>query len=339
MKAWRLHEAGKLQLDELPVQSVGEGCIKLKTLASGIGLSDVLAYEGKLVREAAPMIIGRECVGLVTETGEGVTGVTRGDRVAVDPFVSCKSCPSCKANKPDSCEKLFCCGVDDNGFMSDFSVVSADSVYLLPERIKEQDAVFLSHIALAINTVSKLNLDKGENIVIVGASAMGLILAQVALYYQAVPILVDVDADRLHLAEQLGIYYTVNSVDASPQKRIFSLTGGRMSETVAYMAPSHMSFSHSLDFAAKGGRVAIVGWADTVSDLQSGFSSVLTKQLSVVGVNNGAKLFPAAINLLANRTIDVGKLISREIPFADVEASVREMAEYKDRFIKVVVKP
>ena len=339
MKAWRLHEAGKLTLDELPVQTVGAGCIKLKTLACSVGLSDVLAFEGQVFREALPMIIGRECVGLVTETGEGVTSLTRGDRVAVDPFVSCKACPPCKSGRADHCEKLYCLGVDDNGFMSDFSVVSADSAYRLPDRIKDQDAVFLPHIALAISTVNKLKLDKGQNVVIVGAGALGLILAQVVLYYQAVPILVDVDADRLRLAESLGVYYTVNSVDADPQKRIFAITGGHMSEAVAYMSPSHMSFARSLDFAARGGKVAVTGWSDTVSDQQSGFASVIKKQLTVMGVNNGARLFPASINLLANNTINVAPLISREIPFAEVDAGVRDIAKNKDRYIKVLVKP
>lgn len=338
MKAWRIHEPGSLTLDELPVQSVGEGCVKIKTLAAGISLTDADMYDGSLPVPAAPMIIGRSCVGLVVETGEGVLGLQRGDRVAVDPFVSCKSCPACKAGKPDRCEKLTCMGVDDNGFMSDFSVVSADAAHPLPERIKDTDATFLGHIALAINTIDKLNLDKGENIVIVGANAFGLILAQVALYYQAVPIMVDIDAERLKIAEALGVYYTINSVEADPQKRIFSITGGRMSETVAYVATSNMSFFRSLGFAAKSGRVAVLGWEDNAAEQQSDFSAILTKQLHIVGVNNGAKQISAAINLLANRTLDVSKIISREIPFSGVGECVRELAQDKDRYIMTVVK-
>ena len=201
MKAWRLHEKGVLTLDELPVQTVGESCVKFKTLAAGLSLTDLLMYEDKVHIGSEPHIVGRQCVGLVTEVGEAVSGFARGDRVAVDPFVPCKSCPPCKAGKYDECEKMVCRGVDDDGFMSDFNVVSSSMIYKIPERIKDSDAVMIEYVALGINTVNKLHLDKGEYIVIVGANAIGICLAQVALYNQAVPILVDVDADRLALAK------------------------------------------------------------------------------------------------------------------------------------------
>ena len=58
----------------------------------------------------------------------------------------------------------------------------------------------------------------------------------------------------------------------------------------------------------------------------------------MVGVNNGAKLFPAAINLLATRTVDVSKLVSREVKFDDVENFIKEQADNADGFILAAVK-
>lgn len=339
MKAWRIHDKEKLTLDDMPIQSVGERCVKLKTLASGISLTDVMMYEGSLLPRCAPMIIGRQCVGLVSEVGENVVGLQRGDRVVADPFVRCDACPQCKAGKSDECEKMLCYGVNDDGFMSDFTVAPASMLYVLPDRIKDSDAVFTEHVALSINAVSKLNLEDGEHIVIVGADALGICLAQVAIYYKAVPILVDTDAASLALAESLGIYYTINSVEADPAKKIFSITGGKMAETAAFVTTSRMAFGRSLDYVVKGGRVALVGCADVGGELTGAFSSILNKQLKVVGVNNGARLFPAAINLLANHTVDVEKLVTKEIGFDKVEETVRESVNSFGGFIKAVVKP
>ena len=339
MKAWRLHAKEELTLDELPVQTVGENCVKFKTLAAGLSLTDLLMYEGKVPFGSEPHIIGRQCVGLVTEVGSLVSGFARGDRVAVDPFVPCKNCPPCKANRHDECEKMTCRGVDDDGLMSDFNVVSASMLHKIPERIKDSDAVLIEYVALGINTVNKLKLDKGEYIVIVGANAIGLCLAQVALYSQAVPILVDMDAERLALAKELGVYYTINSVESDPVKKIFALTGGRMAETVAFINSSQMAFGRCLDYAAVGGRVAIVGWASAADELSGNFGGVLRRQLKVVGVNNGAKLFPSAINLLATRTVDVSRLISAEVKFSEIQEFVSEHAKEVNRYLKVVVKP
>lgn len=338
MKAWRLHDKEVLTLDDLPVQNVGDGCVKLKTLASGISQTDVLMYAGKMPLKSSPLIIGRQCVGMVTEVGENVTRLQRGDRVVADPFAACGVCPQCKDERYDECERLICHGVDDDGFMSDFCVLPANSLYKLPDRIKDEDAVLIEHIALSINAVNKLNLEKGEHLVIVGASTLGIILAQVAIYYQAVPVLVDTDAQNLALAEELGVYYTVNSVDADPVKKIFAITGGKMAEAVAFINTAQMAFGRSLDYAARGGRVALIGWADVAEDISGGFGAILDKQLKVMGVNNGAHMYSSAINLLANRTLDVSRLISHEIKFDDVANSVREHIENPALFLKAVVK-
>ena len=103
MKAWRLHDKGKLTLDELPSQSVGEGCVKIKTLACGISLTDVLMYEGKLAPGSLPVIIGRQCVGMVTETGENVTGLVRGDRVACGNCLRLRFTVACGARICGGC--------------------------------------------------------------------------------------------------------------------------------------------------------------------------------------------------------------------------------------------
>lgn len=338
MKAWRIYEKGDLRCDELDSQPVGENCVKLKMLASAISLTDTMLFDGQLPLHCSPMIIGRQGVGLVTEVGAGVTGFKRGDRVAVAPYACCNNCPPCKAGHTSDCEKLLTFGVEDNGFMCDFAVVGADNLYTLPDRVKDTDAVFLEHIAMAINTLTRLDIEKGEHLVIVGSNVIGLIMAQVAMYYQAVPILVDTRQDRLDMAEQLGICYTINSVDADPQKKIFSMTGGHMADAVAFVTTSKMSLLRSLDYTAKGGRVAIVGWADSKADLNASFSSVFTKQLTVTGVNNGAKNIPSAINMLANKTVDVKSMASKEISFAEVGDYVREAVEMPNKYMKIIVK-
>lgn len=337
MKAWRIYDKGVLKCDEMDSQPAGEGCVKLKMLKTAISITDTMLYDGRLNLKTSPMIIGRQGIGMVTEVGKDVTKFQRGNRVVVNPYKSCSVCNNCKTGKSSDCEKLVTYGVEDDGFMRDFAVLSADDVYSLPDRIRDSDAVFLEHIAMAINTVSKLNVEKGEHIVIVGANVVGLIMAQVAIYYQAVPILVDTRQDRLELAESMGVYYTINSVDIDPYKKIFTLTGGKMAEAVAFITTSKMSLVRSLDYAAKCGRVAIVGWVDSKGDLNACLSSVFTHQLTLMGINNGAKYLPSAINMLANKTVDVSRLISKEIDFADVHKYVEEQSAMPNRFMKVVV--
>lgn len=334
MKAWRVYGPKDLRLDEMDSQPVGSDCVKIKLMHGAITVNDVGVYAGD-VKVDYPIILGRHGVGMVTEVGDKVKTLSRGDKVAVAPYACCHACANCLAGKTAECEKALAFGETEDGMLRDFAVVSADDVFNLPDRIDLKDAAFLEHIAMAVNTVSKLDLDKGEHIVIVGADITGIVLAQVAMYYQAVPILVDIRADQLDIASRLGIYYTVNSVDSDPYKKIFMMTGGRMAETVAYCTGT-VPFGRTLDYAAKGGRVAVVGW-HVPDDLKAPLSTVMTRRLTVMGVSDIGRNMSSAINMLANKTVDVAPLISREVAFADVGGIVAEMADAPGKYMKVII--
>lgn len=335
MKAWRVYGPKDVRLDDMDSQPVGENCVKIKLLHSAISANDLNVYDGS-VKADYPVIIGRHGIGMVTEVGEGVRTLARGDKVAVSPYACCHACANCLAGKTTECEKMLTFGESEDGFLRDFAVVSQDDVYMLPDRIALKDANFLEHIAMAVNTVSKLDLEKGEHIVIVGAGINGIALAQVAIYYQAVPILIDMHADKLELASKLGVYYTINSVETDPYKKIFALTGGRMAETVAYIAGGSMPFGRTLDYAAKGGRVAVVGW-HIPDDMTAPLSTLMSRRLTVMGVSDIGRNISSAINMLANKSVNVSQLISREIAFDECGTVIREMSENPGKYIKVIV--
>jgi threonine dehydrogenase-like Zn-dependent dehydrogenase len=181
-------------------------------------------------------------------------------------------------------------------------------------------------------------MQKGDHIVIVGASIVGLLLAQLAMYYQAVPILVDGRQSHLDIASKLGIYYTVDYVNSDPYKKIVSITGGRLSENVVLIGAGGISLSNSLKFVSYGGSLVI---ADVDNYYDNDFSAVPTiasKQLSLHGISNGLKHFMPSINLLAQKTVSVSQFVSKEIEFSQVEQFLQQIAESPFEHIKVIVK-
>ena len=319
MKAWRIYEPNHLKFDEMDAQPVGEGCVKLKMLRSAVSQMDVRLYTGKLKAEY-PLILGRQGVGMVTEVGEGVTSYKRGDRVAVNPVTPCRSCSACVSGHPHECTHMLTYGMTEDGFLRDFAVVPADDLIGLPDRISDTDAIFLEHI------------------VVYGATLVGLILAQAAIYYQAVPVLVDMRADRLSLAESLGVYYTVNPVESDPFKKIFTITGGRMAETVAFMADCGMRPGQALNYVAAGGRVAFVGWKELLDETDASIAPVIANRLKVTGVSCSGRNMPSAVNMLANKAINVEKLVNKEVGIEQAGDIIAESAAYPDKYLKVPVK-
>jgi len=336
MKAWRIKENG-ISLDQMDTQEVFDNCVKIKISYASITLTDRLLSQDKLKCEY-PLILGRAAVGMVVETGAEVKNCTRGDMVTMRPLSACNDCPKCLDAKSNECEKSFTFGLTESGFLSDFTVVSSNDIVKLPERITPQDAIFIDCIDISISAISKMGLEKGEYLAICGADALGIIMAQSAMYYQIVPILIDIDPSFLQIAEDLGVYYTINSGETDTKKQVFSLTGGKMAHAVAYISESNFPFSACLDYVKNEGSVAICGLRGTLKEHSILTGQVHNRTLSLFGITESNKHILSAINMLASKTIITKPLIAEEIAFEDVDKTLRKEIFQGSTYLKTLVK-
>lgn len=334
MKAWKITAPRELALEEVKSESVGEECVKIKILNYGVSTADAALYNGT-VSATYPIIPCRQCVGFVSEVGERVKSLQRGNRVVAYPYVQCGTCSACEDSRPLDCENLATIGMDEDGFARDFAVLGANALYALPDRVSDEEAIYTEHIAMAINTLNSLDLQKGEHIVIIGATIMGIIMAQVATYYQAVPIIVDLRSDRLDIARSLGVTYAINAVDDDPSKKIFSITGGHMAEAVAFMLSSDMPLQRCIDYCARSARLALVGWKNNKTDLNINLKQLIAKRGRLITITDCGRNFPAAINLLVNKTVQVTPLTAKIIAFDEFKDQMENPCE---AFGKVIVK-
>lgn len=338
MKAWTLKAPGSIELADSESRFVDKDYVKIKLRYSSISAPDLLMYDGRLSFNA-PLILGRQGIGMVTEVGDSEAReesknikLKRGDMVAIKPFSACGGCMMCTGGKPNECENKLVYGINTDGFLSDFTVVKAEDVYKLPERIDLKSAILLEHIDIAISTINELKLERGEHIVINGASYLGLIIAQLALSSQAVPIIVDYDKERLALAQKY-VYYVLDYSEVDVRKKILNITGGRMSETIVHMPQSGLPFGQALSLAGNNGRVAIAGWENTADMNGINVAPILNRQLVVKGINGSCNNFPAAINMLVNHTVDVEFDKLPVVGFNEVASIFSAHGDYNQKFI------
>lgn len=334
MKAWKVTGEKTTELIDLGSQSVESGCVKLKMLAASLTTTECCLYTSDA---PGPLVMGRNGVGLVTEVGDSVVGIKRGDTVYIRPVSSCGECAHCRSGRRGECEHSYTYGKTEDGVLRDFMVVPQSDAILLPGKISAEEGVFIESVALAVATLDKLKLEKGEHIVIVGATDAGLALAQVALYYQAVPIVVDMHADRLELAEKLGIYYTINIVNTDPVKKIFSITCGKMAETAAYCLLSGLPLQRSFDCLARYGRAAIVGIEDLKRDLTLNLLPLFERSVTLVPVTGADDNYLSAVNMIASRAVQVQPLVTRKVAFDAVGTALRELGADADKYTGIIV--
>ncbi len=338
MKYWQIAAPKSIKLLETDDYAIGEDCVKIKLTKVGLTSLDNNVYLGN-GRVNYPIVPCRQAVGIVIDDGAS-NSFTRGQRVVIDPYMSCGVCRMCKSGKPDLCEKLVTLGVNEDGLLKDFAVVPTSNLYSLPDHVKDNDAIFIDYISLALNIIGKLNISKGDHIAILGGGISGTILTKVAMYYQAVPIVIDESDSRLELARKADVYYTICSKDTDLVKKVRNLTCGRMCEHVIFMFNSGQGMNVPFDLAANGGNIAFVGW-DMNNLAQSeniDLSPLISKHLTAFGVTNGHKLGTNAINFLANRFMDVSQLVSAEIGFADSGAAFAGTLSLPDNHGKIIIK-
>lgn len=228
-------------------------------------------------------------------------------------------------------------GLDMDGFLCDFISMPPENVYPLPEGIKDNDAIFTEQIALAVKSLGALETERGDYVAILGANTLGIIAAELCIYYQLVPIVIDVDETKLSLAENHGIYYTINPSKADVRQRIIEITGGKLAEFTLYEPRSNMLPNYIPSITQEGGTVAVIGYNYFLSNLQLNLGDVLEKQLNVTAVKNGYGEFNTAINLLANKVINTEGFIDSVIKFDDIGRELPRISEDKYAYGKVVV--
>lgn len=333
MKGYKVDSVGNLELVEMS-NIVGRGQVKVKVNKTGISREDINRVKSK---QPNNFVISRQCVGMVVETAEDVHGFVRGDRVVISPYISCYNCIECKRGNFGMCHDLKIAGKSSDGYLRDFVVVDVNNLYLLPENVSDNQALFVEHTARALAIIAKLDIPKGTHIVIMGASIVGLILAQLALYYQIVPILVDGRQSHLDMANKLGLYYTINYVNVDPYKKIEAITGGRFAENLVLLGASNTSLYNSVRLIMGGGSVVVADVSSYTDNDSNAVQHIAEKQVSLYGVNNGLKHYMQAINLLANKTVQVAQFVTKEIGFDQVEQSMQYISTNPYDHIKVVV--
>ncbi|MBE5741802.1 MAG: hypothetical protein E7360_00570 [Clostridiales bacterium] len=328
MIAWRLSDFGKIEKTDNREALEGIDSVKVRITRALITEDDIAIACGEDKTIKRPIILGRMAVGQVSELGQDSGFLEKGTRVFLSPVKQCGKCYHCTNDNPEDCYDFRIAGKNVNGFLKDFAVLNTSDVYSLPASVKDEDAIYIEYIALALSVIDKLKVEKGQHVAVMGANVFGSILSQLLIYYQAVPILLDEDESKLRLAKKSGIYYTVNA-NAKAEKEVCTLTGGRMASKVVFVTRSGLNSELAYKLAAPSSTVAYAGF--TYPNLKTPVNVAMSKQLSTVCVTNGYGNYLTAINLLANKAID---LSNYALPITKMDNIISNVEEMSNAFKK-----
>lgn len=291
-----------------------------------IGIGKIIETSGE-ISATSQITASRGNIVNNSDSSDETFGIARGVRVFPHPEIACGRCYECSKGDDAHCSSFLTAGKTADGFLRDFAVFSNDNVSVLPPVVTDNDALFIDHVALCDRIIDEIDLQKGEHVVIVGGDVCGIILAQLVIYYQGIPILVDNNDNNIITAKNAGIYYTLFS-DNKIDKNVADMTGARLAKKVVYMTGSNLNTDIALKLAGSNATVCFAGFG--TPGIKVNFSSALTKQLNFKCVNNGYGSIDSAINLLANKAVDISVFNIKQIKKEKASEEIYNMAKSSD---------
>ncbi|RMY71581.1 hypothetical protein D0863_05068, partial [Hortaea werneckii] len=179
----------------------------VRIMATGVCGSDVHYWQHGGIgpyKVQEPIVLGHESAGVVVSCGESVKSVSVGDRVAVEPGISCKSCEDCRSGRYNLCADMqFAATPPYDGTLSTYYRVPEECCFRLPSSISMRDAALIEPLSIAVHCCRLAGDMQGKSIVVFGAGPVGQLCCSVARAFGARAVLVvDVVDSRLKFASK-----------------------------------------------------------------------------------------------------------------------------------------
>ncbi|KAK4936600.1 hypothetical protein LTR28_010117, partial [Elasticomyces elasticus] len=280
----------KVEINEIPVPSIKDDEILIRTVAASLCHSDIMLVEGQIPAVSDdPVTIGHEATGQVVAVGAGVRGFKKGDRVGfINAYHACFKCRGC-ANHYIYCTSgsMVMQGFSCNGYFQEYCAIDAGTAVVLPASMDAtvSSPIFCAGIT-AYHAVLKAGLREGETLAVIGCGGLGQLAIKYAKAKKLRVLAIDVDDATLATAAASGADATFNSrTSSSYLDDIISLTSGGCDATAVFAAVK-AGYDGAPATLRVGGRLVVVGIPK--HDIQVSAFDLTMCKYHIVAANNAA---------------------------------------------------
>ena len=308
-----------LQLVDVPVPEVGAGDVLVKVAATGICGTDlhIDAWDTWAQKSMeTPRIVGHEFSGVVAEVGSSVTEVAVGEWVSGEGHVVCGRCRNCRAGRRHLCIHTRALGVHLDGAFAEYVVLPAGNVWVHKEHVPADVAAIFDPFGNAVHTALTFPM-LGEDVLVTGAGPIGIMAALVSKHAGARHVVItDVSAERLALAERLGVTKAVHIGEQSVADAQRELGMCEGFDVGLEMSGNPAALRDMIDQMTHGGRIAMLGLP--AEEISVDFGTVVLNMLTIKGIY-GREMFETwyAMSVLIQGGLDISGVITDRFSFYD----------------------
>lgn len=334
MKAIQIVKPGELRIIDMEKPHIDDkNNILVKMRAAGICGSDVGIYHGTNAAATYPRVIGHEMVGVVEEIGSNIKKLKVGDRIIVNQVVSCGECYPCRHNRGNVCDHLEVRGVHRDGGYREYMAVPEEDCYILPDNLSDADSVMIEPTTIAIQSLSRAEIEDDDVIFIIGCGALGSSILRIARLTNAKIIVGDIVDDKLNDALKNGAHYAVNLSHEDFEEKVKEYSNGRGPTVTIDAACTKDSLMNAIKVTGNAGRVITMGFSITPTEVNQFL--ITSKELDVRGSRLQNKKFGEAIKLINEGKIDLSGAVSHTFNYLDAQRAF-DFIDSKDYSIRKI---
>ncbi len=315
--------------------------VLIRLEAVGVCGSDIHYYTtGKIGSQVVkfPFPVGHESGGTVQAVGKSVTKVKVGDRIAIEPAITCGKCDQCLSGRPNTCRNirfLGCPGQAD-GCLSDYIVMPEENCFPIPDHMSFEEAAISEPLAIGVYAVNRSIPMQGAKIGILGFGPIGMSVMLPALAKGASKIYVtDKIGERLAVAANNGAAWCGNP-DNEDVVSIMNTKEAYQLDVVFECCGQQDAVNNAVDIVKPGGKIMMIGIPE-VDIINFRIEKIRRKEITFVNVRRQSFSVQEALDLMAAGKVNVKNMTTHHFKFPQTKSAFDLVDGYHDGVMKAMI--
>lgn len=342
MKAFQLTGIREMQFQDVPDLEIQHPTdVLIRMGAVGVCGSDIHYYTtGRIGSQVVeyPFAVGHECAGTIAAVGPEVTRVKVGDRIAIEPAMTCGDCDQCLAGRENTCRKnrFLGCPGQAEGSLSEFLVMPEENCFLIDDDMTLAEATISEPLAIACYTVQQSALNVGQKIGILGMGPIGRTVMLAAQDKECGEVYcTDKIPSRLEAARQAGATWVGNPTRENVVEEVLEREPLGL-DIVYECCGQQEALDNAVDMLRPGGKLINVGIPE-VDSISFKPERVRRKELTIINIRRQRECVEPALDLIARRRKEVEQMITHRFTFAESKEAFDMVADYQDGVVKAMI--
>ncbi|AKC82683.1 sorbitol dehydrogenase [Verrucomicrobia bacterium IMCC26134] len=337
MKTLLIDAPGKFSYGDKPVPVPAAGEVLLRVRRLGFCGSDLATFRGGNPLVSYPRIPGHEIAATIAAVSEGVpASFTAGQEVTVMPYTTCGKCSSCRQKRFNACRHNQTLGVQQDGAFTDF--ITARWEKLVPSQgLGLRELALVEPLAVGFHAVARGRVTAADIVLVFGCGMIGLgAIAAAGIHRGATVIAVDIEDNKLAVAQKAGATHVINSRTENLHERLLALTDGHGPGVAIEAVGNPATFTAAVDEVCFAGRVVYIGYAKAPVSYETKY--FVMKELDIMGSRNSTpEDFRDVVAMLTSGRYPVADTVTRTVPFSEAGQALAEWSANPGAITKIHV--